>query len=79
MFKPGSSSEIVFGSDGGVDYTANGTSSTPSFTNRNNNYNVTQFYSGAMHPGDGENYFWPAHRITARRNSIARVSTRRMK
>ncbi|MCB0265750.1 MAG: hypothetical protein KDH98_21585 [Calditrichaeota bacterium] len=57
VFKPGSSSEIVFGSDGGVDYTANGTSSTPSFTNRNNGYNVTQFYSGAIHPGDGENYF----------------------
>ncbi|MCB0271120.1 MAG: hypothetical protein KDH95_23370, partial [Calditrichaeota bacterium] len=57
VFRPGSSDEIVFGNDGGVYYTANGTSSTPSYTNRNDNYNVTQFYSGAMHPGDGVDYF----------------------
>ena len=57
MFKPGSSSEIVFSHDGGVDYTANGTSSTPLFINRNNNYNVTQFYACAIHPTAGTNYF----------------------
>ncbi len=56
-FKPGSSSEVVFGNDGGVFYTADANTSTPSFTNRNNDYNVTQFYACAIDPDAGDNYF----------------------
>jgi len=54
QFKAGSSSEIIFGTDGGVYYSsdAGGT-----FATRNNGYNVTQFYACAIHPGSGVNQF----------------------
>lgn len=62
-YKPGSSDEIVFGNDGGVYYTNNATASkragaalaTPTTVDRNDNYNVTQFYTGDMHPASGSN------------------------
>jgi hypothetical protein len=57
-FKPGSTKEVIFGTDGGVyysnDITASGSSTIVS---RNNNYNVTQFYSAAMHPTAGKNQY----------------------
>lgn len=53
VFKPGSSTELLAGSDGGIYRTADGGSS---FSTRNSGYNVTQFYSVAVHPSD-ENYF----------------------
>ncbi|MFY0608339.1 MAG: T9SS type A sorting domain-containing protein [Cyclobacteriaceae bacterium] len=56
-FKPGSSTDIIFGNDGGMYVSTNMTSNSPSFTNRNNNYNVTQFYAAALHPDQGKNYF----------------------
>ncbi|MCB0760736.1 MAG: hypothetical protein KDC12_04365 [Flavobacteriales bacterium] len=56
-FKPGSSTEIIFGNDGGVAYTANGTSGTPSFTIRNEDYNVTQYYACAIHPDACTDYY----------------------
>lgn len=34
-----------------------GSSSSPSFTNRNNDYNITQFYACAIHPTEHTNYF----------------------
>ena len=57
VFRPGSSTDILFGNDGGTWFTSTGTSSTPSFTNRNNNYNVTQFYACAIHPDAGVNHY----------------------
>ena len=57
VFAPGSSDSILFGNDGGVFLTENGTSATPSFRFQSTGYNVTQFYSGAIHPTAGENYF----------------------
>jgi hypothetical protein len=57
MFKPGSSSTAVFGNDGGVYYSSNLNIATPSFTAKNNGYNVTQFYSCAIHPDSGSNIF----------------------
>ena len=57
-YRPGSSTEIVFGHDGGVDYTSTGASKSslvPTYINRNVNYNVTQFYSAAQHPTAGSN------------------------
>jgi hypothetical protein len=52
-FKPGSSDEILFSHDGGVTYTANGTAAPPTLQTRNKNYNVTQFYAGAIAPDAG--------------------------
>lgn len=52
-YKPGSSTEFLVGNDGGVYRTTdNGTT----FASKNNSYNVTQFYSGAIHP-TSTNYF----------------------
>jgi len=59
LFKPGSSSTVIFGNDGGVFY-----SSSISTAGNNNvigsrikDYNVTQFYSCAIGPASGSNYF----------------------
>ncbi len=53
VFKPGSSTEILWGTDGGIFRTTN---SGTSFTERNTGYNVTQYYACAAHPTD-PNYF----------------------
>lgn len=52
-FKSGSSSEALFGSDGGIFFTASANNTYPVFEQRNNNYNTLQFYSGALHPTAG--------------------------
>ncbi len=59
VYKPGSSSKILFGSDGGVFYTQNGNAAAASlvFEQKNKHYNTLQFYSGAIHPGAGQNKF----------------------
>jgi hypothetical protein len=56
-FKPGSSTEVVFGNDGGVAYSANATAATPAFTIHNNDYNVTQYYACAIHPTAGTDWY----------------------
>ncbi len=50
VFKPGSSTEAVFGNDGGVFYSSNFSSSPPTITAHNNDYNTVQYYATAMHP-----------------------------
>lgn len=50
----GSSSIVYFGNDGGVWRSSNG---GVSITDRNDAYNITQFYSCAIHPGKDVNYF----------------------
>ena len=56
-FKPGSSTEVIFGNDGGVFYSSNLTNAatTDVIAARNKDYNVTQFYSAAIHPTAGNN------------------------
>ena len=54
-FRPGSPTEAVFSHDGGVTYTADADAAQPTWVNRNNGYNVTQFYAGAIHPGEDSN------------------------
>lgn len=52
VYRPGFPNEAVFSNDGGVYYSAN-LNATPSLTtisSRNQNYNVTQFYTAAAHP-----------------------------
>lgn len=58
-FKQGSSSTIIFGNDGGVFYSSNITTagSNDVIDERNNNYNVTQYYACAIHPTAGSNIF----------------------
>lgn len=57
VFKPGSSSEVIFGTDGGVSWTNNLANAAISavFQDRNNGYNVTQFYAGGLNPLAGSN------------------------
>ncbi|MDX1440271.1 MAG: hypothetical protein R3284_10245, partial [Rubricoccaceae bacterium] len=54
-FMPGSSDIVIFSHDGGVSYTDDATAPAPSFIARNTNYNVTQFYAGAINPNTGSN------------------------
>ena len=60
VYAPGSSSRMLWGTDGGVYYTENGnitgTGNKPIFRSKNNGYNVTQYYSAAIHPVSA-NYF----------------------
>ncbi|GAA4034109.1 hypothetical protein GCM10022409_18040 [Hymenobacter glaciei] len=56
LFLPGSGSEAISASDGGLAYTATATAATTTFSQRNTNFNVTQFYAVAMHPTN-YNYF----------------------
>jgi PKD repeat protein len=59
VFKPGSSSTVIFGTDGGVFYTTSISTAATSnvISARNKDYNVTQFYACAMHPSAGQDYF----------------------
>jgi len=57
VFKPGSSSEILFGSDGGVFYTSNGSDPYPVFTEHDNDYSTLQFYTCDLSPAAGANLF----------------------
>ncbi len=57
VFAPGSSDVIYFGNDGGVYQTTTGSDTQPVFKRKEDNYNTTQFYSVAMHPGSGSSYF----------------------
>ncbi len=55
IFRPGSSTEALFGHDGGVSISLNLTANAPNFSNRNAAYNTTQFYAGAISPSTGSN------------------------
>ncbi|GAB4298789.1 MAG: hypothetical protein Kow0068_22570 [Marinilabiliales bacterium] len=56
-FKPGSSSEAVFGCDGGVFYTSSANQSQPVFIEKNNSYNTLQFYTCDISPTAGSNAY----------------------
>lgn len=58
VYKPGSSDEILFGSDGGVFYTNDGSGTIPEFMERNTGYNTLQVYTCALHPQAGFNQFY---------------------
>ena len=58
LSRPGNNNEVIVGNDGGVYYSSNlGNSSTtaPTFSHKVKNFNVTQFYSAAIHPSAGSN------------------------
>ncbi|GLR17304.1 beta propeller repeat protein [Portibacter lacus] len=57
--RPGFPNEIISGNDGGVFYSSNAfeSGSNPTFNHQSENYNVTQFFAVAMHPGLGVHNF----------------------
>ena len=57
VYKPGASNEIVVGHDGGISWSNNITAASPKFTNKSENYNVTQFYAVAVSPSASTQYF----------------------
>lgn len=56
IYRPGNSDQVVFGNDGGVYRCLNAAAASPTLTAKNNGYNVTQFYSTALHPTAGSNF-----------------------
>ena len=58
VFKPGSSEEVLFGSDGGVFYTDEGIYTVPVFKEHNKGFNTLQVYTCALHPHAGFNQFY---------------------
>ncbi|MEM7575708.1 MAG: 3-coathanger stack domain-containing protein [Bacteroidota bacterium] len=56
VYYAGDSDQILFGNDGGVYKSIDGSAGTPSFIDKNNTYNVTQFYAMALHPDSASNY-----------------------
>ena len=57
LYKNGSLDEMLFGTDGGVFYTANATSSNPVFEEKNLNFSTLQFYTCAISPVAGDNRY----------------------
>lgn len=56
-FHPTDGNKVIFGNDGGVYYSSNITNTSPTISDRNKDYNVTQFYSCAARNNAGDNYF----------------------
>lgn len=56
-YRPGSTTDILFTSDGGVFYSQNGNSNNTIFQEKNQGFNSLQFYTAAIHPTAGQNYF----------------------
>lgn len=56
-FKPGSSDEIIFGSDGGVFHTTDGTSAYPVFEQTNQDFSSLQLYTCDIAPTAGEDKY----------------------
>ncbi|MBX2889613.1 MAG: T9SS type A sorting domain-containing protein [Saprospiraceae bacterium] len=56
VYRPGNSDEVIFGNDGGVYRSTNGSAAVPTLIPRNDGYNVTQFYANTLHPNSGSNY-----------------------
>lgn len=54
QFAEGSSDFMLFANDGGVWLSTDGSANIPTVIDRNKGYNVTQFYSGAIHPFDND-------------------------
>ena len=50
------SSRLLIGNDGGIYYSSNMTNTTPTFTQKNSGFDVTQFYGCDFHPTNA-NYF----------------------
>ncbi|MFC2096951.1 T9SS type A sorting domain-containing protein [Bacteroidota bacterium] len=56
-YRPESSHQMLFGTDGGVFKTEDGTLNLPVFSERNHNFNTLQYYTCAIHPDAGRSYY----------------------
>ncbi len=52
-YQPGSSSTVIFSTDGGIFLSENANAGIPVFQQRNKNYNTLQFYTGVLQPTAG--------------------------
>jgi Dockerin type I domain len=57
VFPSNTSTTVYFGNDGGIFRSINATATVPTVTAINKGYNVTQYYSTALHPAAGSNFF----------------------
>ncbi|GAB5558070.1 MAG: hypothetical protein SchgKO_22830 [Schleiferiaceae bacterium] len=58
VFQPGVANPVLIsGSDGGIYYTGAPNATSPTWSHRVTDYNVTQFYACAIHPTAGQNEF----------------------
>ncbi len=57
IFEPGNSEVIYFGNDGGIYRSGNAAATIPLIESKHDNFNVTQFYACAIHPGANSNHF----------------------
>jgi hypothetical protein len=56
-FRPGSSTDAIFTTDGGVFLTQNADASIPNFTEKNQGLNTLQYYTCAIHPAESKHHF----------------------
>ena len=56
-FRPGSTQDALFTTDGGVFLTRNAEDIVPDFAEKNHGYNTLQHYTCAIHPEAGRRYF----------------------
>jgi len=57
VFRPGSSKQVLFATDGGVFFTSSADSVSPVFKQHNHNFNTLQFYTCDLSPTAGANEF----------------------
>lgn len=74
-FAPGSGTRIIAGTDGGVYYTNDGGTT---FAQKNNGYNVTQFYASAMHPTNANEFLAGAQDNGSQRFTAAGINATTM-
>ena len=55
LFDPADPTQALFANDGGVYKSYDADAALPGFSDKNPNYNVTQFYAMALHPDEGSN------------------------
>ena len=76
-FNPNDNSQLLSGSDGGVFLITSAGAGSPTFSERNLDYNVTQFYGGAIHPTASTDHFLAGAQDngTQRFSAAGKVST----
>lgn len=57
LYRPGTINEMIFASDGGVFYTADGANSDPIFEEHNKGFNTLQFYTCDISPLEGHDTY----------------------
>ena len=57
LYNKNSANDLLISGDGGVFFTSNASSSNPVFQEKNNNYSTLQFYTCAIYPLTGQNFF----------------------